>query len=73
MAKHIKIMSNDKVLFEAVIEHCRQCPCYNDGAGGEYAEHCMIGDFSSLHMPSGYDDHGISAQCPLCDVDPEVK
>jgi len=68
MPKHIVVMSGDQVLLDARIEHCRECPCYNDGAGGEYGESCQIGD-GSEDMPDGMFDEGISRQCPLKDVD----
>lgn len=66
MTKHIKIISNDKVIFDYIIETCSDCPCYHDGCGGEYGEWCRIGE-GKMQMPSGYDDSDISPQCPLED------
>ena len=66
MRKHIVVMSGDKVLRDAVVEKCSECPCYFDGAGGEYGERCQIGT-GPMDMPDGMFDCGISPQCPLED------
>ena len=67
MTKHIKIMSNEKVLFEALIDDCSDCPCYHDGCG-EYADSCLLNEYLSepnheMRMPLDK----ISPQCPLED------
>lgn len=67
MTRHIKITSHDKIVFEKVIENCNDCPCYDDGACGEYKERCLIDPFR-IDVP-WYQFKGIASQCPLMEED----
>lgn len=66
MTNHIKIKTRDKVIFEGELENCSECPCYNNGAYGEYPEQCTIGP-EYMDMPA-YGSKGMSPQCPLLDT-----
>ncbi len=67
MTKDLQIFSMGSRLLQLKVNHCSECPCYNDGAGGEYPESCQL-CIVPIDMPSGYGTTGIAKKCPLNDI-----
>ena len=69
MPKHLRITSNDTVLFDKEINNCNECPCWNDGSD-EYTTTCVLRTMMNLDT-FGFtrDDHGygVDERCPLKD------
>lgn len=71
MNKHIKIMSEDEVLLDEIIEtenvECMFCPMLNDSSGMEYSAGCNLsGYLLDWKTPKVF-------KCPLHDVDEDPK